>query len=62
LPYALEKGVYISINPDAHEPEGLLDMHWGIAVARKGLLTAQQCLNALNATEIENYFKQKQPK
>ncbi len=62
LPYALEKGVYISINPDAHEPEGLLDMHWGIAAARKGLLTAKQCLNALNATEIANYFKQKQPK
>lgn len=62
LPYALEKGVYISINPDAHEPEGLLDIHWGVAAARKGMLTAKQCLNALNATEIENYFKQKHPK
>lgn len=34
--YALDKGVWLSINPDAHRKEGFLDMHYGILVARKG--------------------------
>src|SRR5690606_26504749 len=34
--YALEKGVLLSINPDAHRMEGLADMQYGVHVARKG--------------------------
>lgn len=58
--YALEKGVWLSINPDAHRTTGLWDMHYGVYVARKGGLTKQQCLNALSAEEIELFFKAKQ--
>ena len=36
IPYALEKGVLISINPDAHSKEGIHDMHFGVLSARKG--------------------------
>ena len=46
IPYALEKGVMISINPDAHSKEGIHDIHFGVLSARKGGLTAASCLNA----------------
>ncbi|WP_437921590.1 helix-hairpin-helix domain-containing protein [Sphingobacterium sp. LRF_L2] len=54
--YALEKGVLLSINPDAHRTEGLLDMHYGIHVARKGGLSAARCLNAFSISEIGSFF------
>jgi len=44
IPYALEKGVYISINPDAHSKEGIHDIQWGVLAGRKGGLSAAQCL------------------
>ncbi|MBB6004983.1 PHP domain-containing protein [Arcicella rosea] len=57
IQYALEKGVKLSINPDAHEKDGYFDMHYGVAVARKGGLTKEMTFNALNLQEIEMYFK-----
>ncbi|MFA6275291.1 MAG: helix-hairpin-helix domain-containing protein [Pedobacter sp.] len=57
--YALEKGVLLSINPDAHRKEGFHDMRFGVMVARKGGLTAEKCLNAFSLAEITNYFNQK---
>ena len=48
IPAALEKGVFISINPDAHSCKGIHDIHYGTLAARKGGLTEKQCLNALN--------------
>lgn len=46
IPYALDKGVLISINPDAHSRQGIHDIHYGVLSARKGALSAAQCLNA----------------
>ncbi len=46
---ATAQGVLISINPDAHATGGLDDVQWGVAAARKGWLTAAQCLNAKSA-------------
>lgn len=54
--YALEKGVLLSVNPDAHRMEGFRDMHYGIYVGRKGGLEAKQCLNAFTLAEITAYF------
>ena len=48
IPVALEKGVFISINPDAHSCKGIHDIHYGVLAARKGGLAENQCLNALN--------------
>lgn len=59
--YALEKGVLLSVNPDAHRKEGFNDMHFGIYVARKGGLTAAQCLNAFTLEEISDFFDKKHP-
>ncbi|MCZ4223227.1 DNA polymerase/3'-5' exonuclease PolX [Pedobacter rhodius] len=57
--YALEKGVLLSINPDAHRTEGFHDMRYGILVARKGGLSADKCLNAFSLEEIKDYFDRK---
>jgi DNA polymerase (family 10) len=57
--YALEKGVMISINPDAHETTGFLDMHWGIVTAQKGGLTKEMCFNAKSTLELDAWFKTK---
>ncbi|MBC7398640.1 MAG: DNA polymerase/3'-5' exonuclease PolX [Mucilaginibacter sp.] len=57
--YALNKGCWLSINPDAHRNEGFLDMHYGVIVARKGGLYKERCLNALSLQEITEVFKAK---
>ncbi len=45
IPYAMEKGVKISINPDAHSMGGIDDIKYGVLAARKGGLTAAACWN-----------------
>lgn len=55
--YALEKGVLLSVNPDAHRMEGFRDMHYGVYIGRKGGLEARQCLNAFSLAEISDFFK-----
>jgi DNA polymerase (family 10) len=45
--YAKQKGVKFSINPDAHSTEGLADVPFGVNVARKGGVTAQDVVNTL---------------
>ncbi|MCO5934418.1 helix-hairpin-helix domain-containing protein [Mucilaginibacter sp. RB4R14] len=57
--YALDKGVMLSINPDAHRNSGFHDMKYGTNVARKGGLTKEMCLNALSLTEITKVFEKK---
>ncbi|MNY20778.1 DNA polymerase/3'-5' exonuclease PolX [compost metagenome] len=57
--YALEKGVLLSVNPDAHRKEGFHDMHYGVLIGRKGGLTAKQCLNSFSLQDISQYFGNK---
>jgi DNA polymerase (family 10) len=57
--YALEKGVLLSINPDAHRKEGFHDMHYGVLIGRKGGLTAKLCLNSFTLQDISQYFGNK---
>jgi DNA polymerase (family X) len=59
IPYCMEKDVKISINPDAHEKNGFHDMHFGVAVARKGLLTKDFCFNAFSLSEVEKFLSEK---
>jgi DNA polymerase (family 10) len=53
---AMEKGVFVSINPDAHKIEGLRDMEYGVRVGRKGGLLRELTLNALSLPEISKFF------
>ena len=57
--YAMDRGVKLSINPDAHEMEGYADMKYGVLVGRKGGLTREMTLNALNGAEIAVYFAER---
>ena len=57
--HALEKDVWISINPDAHEKNGIHDMQYGVNVGRKGGLTKEKTLNALTVDEIRGFFEKK---
>ncbi|MEQ8477846.1 DNA polymerase/3'-5' exonuclease PolX [Fulvivirga sp.] len=54
--YAIEKGVMLSINPDAHKIEGYADMYYGLQVGRKGGLTKVNNLNSLSLKEIDEFF------
>lgn len=56
IPYCLEKGVLISINPDAHKKEGYHDMQYGINVARKGGLVKTALFNGKSLAEIEQWL------
>jgi DNA polymerase (family 10) len=53
---ATDQGVLLSINPDAHAVRELDYVRWGVEVARKGWLTADQCLNAKSLEAFENWI------
>ncbi|KAA9338393.1 DNA polymerase/3'-5' exonuclease PolX [Hymenobacter busanensis] len=57
--YALQQGVKLSINPDAHHTDGYADMRFGVLQGRKGGLTAATTLNALTVDEIDAFFQQR---
>lgn len=57
--YAIEKGVLLSINPDAHRTEGLRDMQYGVWVAQKGGVQSKDCLNTYSLQEITAYFSKR---
>ena len=60
--YAMEQGVMLSINPDAHEMEGYADMQYGVWIGRKGGLTKELTLNALSGKELASYFEARKTK
>lgn len=57
IEYCMERGVMLSINPDAHNLAGLLDMHYGVAVGRKGGLTKNMTFNALTLPQMTAYLQ-----
>ncbi|CAN5504492.1 helix-hairpin-helix domain-containing protein [soil metagenome] len=58
---ATAAGVKIAINPDAHSVEELDYMSWGVAVARKGGLRSDQCLNAMDLSALLGWLKARRP-
>lgn len=53
---AMDKGLFVSINPDAHAIVGIQDMQWGVKVGRKGGLLKELTLNALSLTDLKDFF------
>jgi DNA polymerase (family 10) len=49
---ALDLGLKLAVNPDAHETGGLDDVRWGVAVARKAGATAA---DLVNCSDIEEF-------
>jgi DNA polymerase (family 10) len=62
IPYALKKGVMISVNPDAHSIHEIDNIRWGVSAARKGGLTKQMTWNALPLQDIKKWLKNKEQK
>ncbi len=55
--YAKEKGVKISINPDAHNTDGLCDVSYGVGIARKGWLEKKDVINAWRLKEVATFLQ-----
>ncbi len=49
---ARERGIPVSINPDAHVTDGLDDTQWGVAAAQKAGLEAGDVLNAKSREDL----------
>ena len=62
LKYAKERGVKISINPDAHSVTGLKTVPLGVRTARKGGLTAAEVLNTIGMNEMKKYLQMRRTK
>lgn len=56
---AVEKGVLISINPDAHALDGFDDIRYGVLAAQKSGLTAKQNLSSFSLPEFEEFLRTK---
>lgn len=59
IQYCQEKGVPISINPDAHNLRGVQDIKYGVYAARKGGLLKSNTLNTLTNDNFEKYLQGK---
>lgn len=59
IPYAIKKGVMISINPDAHSIGEIDNIRWGVSAARKGGLTKNMTWNTKSVKEIGQWLKDK---
>lgn len=57
IEYALEKGVLLSINPDAHTTDEFHNIKYGVLVAQKGGLARQQNLSSFSLGEFERFLQ-----
>ena len=65
IEYAIEKGVLLSIDPDAHSAYAYRDVYYGVMAAQKGGLTSRNNLSSFSLKEFEAFLtrnKQKQEK
>ena len=58
---ARERGIPISVNPDAHSTRGIADVRWGVAAAQKAGLRAEDCLNARSADDFAAWLAARRP-
>lgn len=56
IPYAMEKGVLLSVDPDAHNTDGFADIKYGVLAAQKGGLTKEHNLSSFSLKEFEKYI------
>jgi DNA polymerase (family 10) len=64
IPLAIEKGVLISIDPDAHAVDAFNDIRYGVLAAQKGGLTAANNLSSFTLDQFEAFLdkqRQKRP-
>jgi DNA polymerase (family 10) len=59
IQYALDLGVLISIDPDAHYIHGLEDIRYGVLSAQKAGLTKEQTLCCFNLPQFEQFLNER---
>lgn len=59
IDYAIEKGVLLSIDPDAHALDGFDDVKYGVLAAQKGGLTKENNLSSFSLMEFEKWLSTK---
>jgi DNA polymerase (family 10) len=57
IEYAMEKGLTLSINPDAHTTEEFHNIKYGVLVAQKGGLPKQKNLSSYSLQEFEAFLQ-----
>jgi DNA polymerase (family 10) len=57
IAYAIEKGLLLSIDPDAHSANGYKDVYYGVMAAQKGGLSAKQNLSSFTLAEFEAFLE-----
>ena len=62
IDYAIEKGVLISIDPDAHALDGYDDIRYGVLAAQKAGLTKEQNLSSFTLKQFENFLAERKKK
>ena len=62
IPKAIENGVLISIDPDAHAVDAFSDIRYGVLAAQKGGLTAKQNLSSFTLAEFEAFLEKQRLK
>jgi DNA polymerase (family 10) len=50
---AQQMGIRLAINPDAHHPDELRYVRYGIGIARKGMLAAKSVVNTFSLAQFE---------
>lgn len=59
IPAAMEKGVMLSVDPDAHAVEGFEDVRYGVLAAQKGGLTREYNLSSLSLESFSDWLAQR---
>jgi DNA polymerase (family 10) len=62
IDYAMERGVLMSIDPDAHSIDGYKDTYYGVMTAQKGGLTKEFNLSSYSLAELEQYIAERKRK
>ena len=62
IDYAIDKGVLISIDPDAHSLDGYNDVKYGVLAAQKAGLTKEQNLSSFSLQEFEKFLTDRKRK
>jgi DNA polymerase (family 10) len=58
IDYAMEKGLTLSINPDAHTTDEFHNVKYGVLVAQKGALPKSKNLSSYSLQEFEEFLHQ----
>jgi DNA polymerase (family 10) len=58
IDYAIEKGVLLSIDPDAHALDGFDDIQYGVLAAQKGGLSKQNNLSSFSLKQFEEWLNE----